>query len=107
MRPPQPPKKPTFLKITNFQEDFQYFLGGHGFHTFCKVLKYIGENGFIIFWTKNGHFLREHNLTYIFDPATNRVNSRDKCMYLLFRLIANSRIMQQANFVLAVNEILA
>ena len=25
LRPPQPPEKPTFLKITNFQEDFQYF----------------------------------------------------------------------------------
>ena len=28
---------------------------------FCKVLKYIGEDGFIIFWTKNGYFLREHS----------------------------------------------
>ena len=25
--PSDPPKKPTFLKITNFQEDFQYFQG--------------------------------------------------------------------------------
>ena len=77
-----PPKKPTFLKITNFQEDFQYFqkvgfLEGWevGFQTFCKVLKYIGEDGFIIFWTKIGHFLREHRGAKKAPPMTKRIFS--------------------------------
>ena len=59
-----------------------------GFQIFYKVFKCMGEDGFIIFWTKKCHFLRAYreaekpprNLTYIFDPVSNRYNT---CYYLI------------------------
>ena len=63
--PPQPPKKPTFLKNLKFQENFMSykkvgFLGGQRGvrdpQTPQMVLKYIGEGGFKIFLVEKGPF---------------------------------------------------
>ena len=66
---PLTPQKTYFFENFQFSGRFSVFSksrffgglrGSHGFQTFCGVLKYIGEDGFIIFRTNNGHFLREY-----------------------------------------------
>ena len=58
MNPPFTPQKTYFFENYQFSGRFSVFsksrffrglMGSHGFQTFCEVLKYIGEDGFIIF----------------------------------------------------------
>ena len=53
------------------------FLGGHrgvfGFKTPHKVLKYMGDDGFIIFWTQIGHFQGEHRGGFESPPPPGNV----------------------------------
>ena len=85
------PQKPYFFENFQFSVFLDVlqksrFLGGHrgvfGFQTLHKVLKYMGDDGFIIFWTQIGHFQGEHRggfespphqETYSFNPTWNRV----------------------------------
>ena len=58
MNPPPDPPITYFFENNQFSGRFSVFSksrffrwlrGSHGFQTFCKVLKYIGADGFIIF----------------------------------------------------------
>ena len=79
------PQKPTFLKNSKFQHIFRYLqkVGFLGAVIDSKLSYgpqiYLGD-GFIIFWAKRCLILCNNRgwgiqLTYIFDPAGNRVNN--------------------------------
>ena len=63
--PSDPPKKTYFFEnFSNFQVSsksrFLGAKGGHGLKTFYKVLKYMGEDGFIILGAKRCLILRNN-----------------------------------------------
>ena len=62
------------LKFRIFQKS-RFFRGQRGvveLRTLHKVLKYMGVNGFIIFWTQKGQFQGEHRGGFQ-SPPPNRI----------------------------------
>ena len=65
---------PAYFELSHKSRFLGGLRGSHGFQTFYNVLKCMGEDGFIIFLNIGGLKKPPRHLTYIFDPATNRVN---------------------------------